>query len=1114
MTIKNLIRCMALLSVAAFTATVAHAQSTTQGGVAGTVEDATGAAIPGAQVVIHNDGTNAVQTVMSDGSGYFKAPLLEPGSYTVTIKASSFSTEVEKVVVQVSQLTTIEPHLKTGAADEVVEVTAQVPVMNFDSPDFTSSLNQRAIEAVPINNRRWSALAMTTPGVVADSSGFGLVSIRGISTLLNNVEIDGADDNDAYYSEERGRTREAYSTSENAVREFAVNTGVYSAEYGRAAGGVINSVTKGGTNDFHGTLYFYDRESNWNAFQAHTLETVANYTPGNPIPTSFTQIHYKPEDVRKIYGFTVGGPIIKDKLFFMDTYDQHSRIFPAIGSPGTPATFFAQPNATTAGVCNLTTGYLSGDTVALDQQACTLAAREKLASYAAGAAAYSTGLASFLPDLGFTPRAGYQEINTPKLDWQVNAKEHVSVLFHRLRWDSPGGVQTAGVVGYGVDTQGTDFVKLDYGVTKLTSLITSNISNEVIYQFGRELLDEGQQPFSAYTLANLKATNGNIPEVRVDGSTGMYIGSPYYSYRPAQPNETKWQAEDTLYWNRGNHSFKFGIDLLHNADAINALNTTSPNTNGVAANGAYTYSNIGNYLADLASKGGPGTCNSTGAAAGSATLNAVGTYQCYSSGGYAQAYGSPTFGITTMDYGFFGQDNWKLSPKLTLELGVRYDFASIPAAPASVANAAVPQIANNPSDKNNIGPRIGFSYDPHGTGQTVIRGGYGLYYGRTPNGVLLNVRLQTGSPNGQYTTLYSPTSGSTVSPTLPNNLPATGNGPTTPGIYYFSPNFQEPSVHEFDMLVQQQIGKGTVLAVSYLGALGRNEGNFINTNLDPTTTQTTNITFVDTTGLSKIPNGTVVPVKTYTKYINTNYQGISEAISNINSNYQAFVAEVQNRSLKSVQFDLNYTWSHALDYNQGAFTGTSTNNWLDPYASARSNYGNSNYNVPNRLVGYVLYKLPNAVKSSNWASYLANDWSLDDSFQGQSGLPYSYAVNTGNTSTNSISSGWNGTGVSSYIPLIGRNTLKYPRHIVDDVKVEKDITFAERYKLQLLLNVFNIANHQNIDGINTTAWNLAATGPTTGTATYQSAFNSVTSSNNSGFLYTPRELEIAAKFSF
>jgi hypothetical protein len=1100
--------CLALICMAS---SMVRAQSTTQGAIGGVVEDPTGAVVSGATVTIHNDATNATTTVTSDESGNFTAPLIEPGTYTVSITAAGFDTVVEKsVVVQVGQLTTLLPHLAAGSSSTTVEVTSQAPVLNFDAPDFSSNLNLRALQDIPVNNRRWSALALSTPGVVSDTNGFGLVSVRGISTIMNNVEIDGADDNQAYYSEERGRTREAYSTSENAVREFAVNTGVYAAEYGRAAGGVINSVTKSGTNELHGTVYFYDRESNWNAYQAHTLETVANYTTGNPIPTSFTQIHYKPEDLRKIYGGTVGGALIKDKLFWMYTYDQHSRIFPAIGSPGTPSSFFAQPAATTTGVCNTATGYLSGDTNALDQQACTLAAREKLGSYAAGASAYSTGLANFLPDLGFTPRAGYQEINTPKLDWQINSKDHLSLLYHRLRWDSPGGVQTAGVVGYAVDTQGTDFVKLDYSVAKLTSLISSNVSNEVLYQYGRELNDEGQQPFSAYTKANLVGAGGNIPEAQVDLTTGFYLGSPYYSYRPALPDERKWQVEDTLYHNHGNHTFKFGVDLLHNWDKLNALNGTSPNINGVSANGAYTYPNIGNYLADLASKGSAGTCDSNQVAAATATASAVGTFQCYEAGGYAQTYGIPVFAITTFDYGVFAQDNWKVTPRLTLQIGVRYDMEILPTPPVSLANSAVPQTANHPSDKNNVGPRLGFSYDLSGTGKTVLRGGYGMYYGRLTNGILLNVLLNTGSANGQYTTLFSP--GGTNAPIFPNNVTASG-APLTPSVYFLSPNLQNPMVHEFDLSLQQEVGKGTVFSVSYLGGLGRELTNFVDTNLDPTTTQTTNITFIDTTGLSPIPNGTVVPVKTYTHRLNPTYGNITGVYSNITSNYNGLVAEIQNRSLKSVQFDANYTWAHALDYNQNATTTTSTNSWLDPYAAAISNYGNSIYNIPDRFIAYALYDLPNGARKGSALSYLLNGWALDDSFSAGSGLPYSGAV-SGSTSKNSVSSGWNGTGVTSYIPIIGRNTFKYPRHIVDDIRVQKDFAFQERYKLQLLLNIFNIANHQNIDGINATMYKFASSTATTGTATFQSSFNSVTSSNNSGFLFTPRELEIGAKLSF
>jgi hypothetical protein len=252
--------------------------------------------------------------------------------------------------------------------------------MNLESPDFTDTLNTAALQRVPMNNRRWSSLAMSTPGVVSDTSGFGLVSIRGISTVLNNVEIDGADDNDAFYSEERGRTREAYSTSGSAVREFAVNTGVYSAEYGRAAGGVITSVTKSGTNQIHGQAYFWDRESNWNAFNDYAKESFLNTSTN-----TYVSQHIKPEDLRKIYGFTAGGALIKDKLFWIYTYDQHTHVFPGAAIPASPAAFYSLPtpssaltggSATAISGCNLTTGYWSGDSNAIDADACTLAARQ------------------------------------------------------------------------------------------------------------------------------------------------------------------------------------------------------------------------------------------------------------------------------------------------------------------------------------------------------------------------------------------------------------------------------------------------------------------------------------------------------------------------------------------------------------------------------------------------------------------------------------------------------------------------------------------------------------------------------------------------------------------
>ena len=351
------ISCLALLILAAcFSSMSSNAQSTTQGSIDGTVLDSSGAVVPGAPISIVRLATGFSVALDSDSSGYFKAPLLEPGTYTVSISAPNFAKyRADNVIVLVGQVTSIEPRLAVASSATEVVVTEQTPVMNLQSPDFSDTLNTTALQNIPINNRRWSALALTTPGVTVDASGYGLISVRGISTLLNNVEIDGADDNQAFFAEERGRTREAYSTAGSAVREFAVNTGVYSAEYGRAAGGVVTSVTKSGTNQLHGQAYFYDRESNWNAFNDYAfLTTFASGTT--------TKAHIKPEDLRKIYGFTVGGALIKDKLFWIYTYDQHTHVFPALGVPYTPAQFYTVPSTSLTGseACNTTTGALTG----------------------------------------------------------------------------------------------------------------------------------------------------------------------------------------------------------------------------------------------------------------------------------------------------------------------------------------------------------------------------------------------------------------------------------------------------------------------------------------------------------------------------------------------------------------------------------------------------------------------------------------------------------------------------------------------------------------------------------------------------------------------------------
>jgi hypothetical protein len=256
-------------------------------------------------------------------------------------------------------------------------------------------------------------------------------------------------------------------------------------------------------------------------------------------------------------------------------------------------------------------------------------------------------------------------------------------------------------------------------------------------------------------------------------------------------------------------------------------------------------------------------------------------------------------------------------------------------------------------------------------------------------------------------------------------------------------------------------------------------------------------------------------------------------VSNINSSYNGAVIDIQNRGNKYATFDANYTFSHALDFNQNQSTSPSTNNWWDPYANPRANYGDSNYNVPNRVVGWAMLQYP--AQSQGWKRYLVDGWHVNPIIQIQNGLPFSYGVSgtitssvKGATNVPAYSSGLTGSGTSAYLLQLGRNTVSQPMTVEFDARLQKDIRLSDRINLELIGEGFNLLNYVNVTGITSTAYSITGCNTTTATSTCsltyqpfsttgaltgQSGFGSITNANST-FVYSQRQIQLGMKLDF
>jgi hypothetical protein len=1047
---KAAVFCTTLLVFLAISLTC-RAQSNVDGALGGTVTDPTDKVVPGANVTATNVATNAKSSATTDDGGRYVIIHLAPGTYTVEVSSSGFSTyKQENVIVEVGRTTPIDAKLGLASQSMTVIATAEAPVITTDRPDLTTNINDVSMNNLPVNKRRWSTFALSAPGASPDGT-FGLISFRGISGLLNNNTVDGGDNNQAFFAEEKGRTRISYSVSEASIREFQVNTSNYSAEYGRSAGGVVNAVTKSGTNQFHGEAFWFYRSSDFSAFNPFA-------TLVNPPPAPSTPIPVKPPDKRHQFGGALGGAIIKDKLFWFFSADQQKRNFPAVANASNPAAFFAPLSAA---------------------ELATLAGR------GVSAAQGNAGLAFLQTLTGIVTRQGDELLLFPKIDWNITSNHHFSGEYNRMRWSSPGGIQATGAVIFrGKESFGDDFVKDDTAIARLVSSITPSLINEFRFQYGRDFEFETGQPSIA---GEPVSQQGVSAAVGISGSAGITFGKPNFLNRPKYPDEHNYEVADTVSWSHGKHLFRFGEDINRVHDLIGNLFRES---------GEFSYNNRADYISDFAAF--------KNAFAQPPCLSGAVHIPCYSQ--FNQGFGPPIFNFTTVDFGLFFQDDWRIKPRLTLNLGMRWDYQHMPS--TQIPNPLLAASSKFPSDRNNFGPRLGFAWDLTGRGKSVIRGGYGIYYGRIINSTIYNAIGNTGIVGkSQLSFQFAPTTaGAPIYPLVASNPSA-----ITPDVVVFGPDTPNPKIHEFDFVFEQQIATNTAISVSYMASLGRNLPFFIDKNLPAPTGSVTytvsggpdtgkTFTVPEFIGLKAANNGRP----------NLNFGRITTILDAVDSKYNAVVFQFNRRMTKGLQVQTSYTYSHASDNDQSSQTFTSSNNVLNPF-NLGLEQARSNFDVRHRFGVAAIWQPQYFENKGTLTRFLIGGFTISPTVSAASGGPYTGTVsgNAPNPSatTVAVSSGILGAGGSSRPPWIPRNNFTAPRTVNVDLRIAKKFPIYEKVNFEISGDAFNLFNHVNATSVGTRIYSIGGT-----TLTYDPSFGVVTSSTS--FFGNERQIQIGAKLTF
>ena len=1011
--------CTALL-LAASIVTVQPARGQVAGGtILGTVTDQTGAVIAAAQVSITNTKTNVKRVTTTNSDGFYSAPNLLPGDYIVTATATGFAETVDPgITLTVGAQLLVNMSMRLGSSTQQVEVTGAVPSVDLTTSTIGGVVNATTVRELPLNGRDWTQLATLQPGVATVNTqpsisnlssgrgqrGFGIqMTISGGRPQQNNYRLDGISIND--YSNGAPGSALGSTFGVEAVQQFSVLTSAYDAEYGKSSGGVINAITRSGTNGFHGDVYEFLRNSALDA---------RNFFDGSSVPPFR----------RNQFGAAAGGPILKDRTFIFGNYEGLRQSLGVTNKDTVPSL------AARAG--NLTSGMVTVSPMVVPFLG--------LYPMPNGAVAGDTAVYNIV-----IQQTTLEDFFTTRVDHKFSDKDSLAgtYLFDRSSVTQPDEFKNKLVKFH---------TRQQVLALEETHVFSSQAVNSVRVGLSREPALIGDTS----TVLNPLATNlqlGFVPGLpagglRIPGVTnfsGGQNGASYYNF-----HWTSIQADDDFFLTKGRHSIKIGFALERIRN--NMLSATNPN-------GIFAFGSLANFLTDkprILTASPPGTVTPRG--------------------------------IRQTIVGAYVQDDWRWRPNLTLNLGLRYETATVPTEVhgrlSTLRNPTDSYTLNHLGDpffsnptRLNFAPRVGFSWDPFKTGKTAVRGGFGIY-DNLPLPYLFELLTLSAAPFFQS---YS--AGALPAGSFPTGAFQLINGnPKTLRYTYVEPHPHRNYVMQWNLNVQRDLGKNLTGMIGYVGSRGVHQ---------PFRVDDMNLVLPTLT-----PQGYLWPSQPGVK-LNPNVGLLNGLMWRENTFYHGLQTQIRKLMGHGFQLQGSFTWSKSIDSGSASIAGDAFTNAQSslPWFDLRLDRGLSDFNVGRNLVINYTWNLPSPKSLPRPAEWALGGWEWGGIYQARDGQPFSVIIGgdplgemssdtTGSADTPNRVPGpgcnslVNPGNPNNYIKLqcftfpnpttlrgnLGRNTLIGPGLSNFDFSLVKNThvpRISEGFNVQFRWEIFNIFNRAN-----------------------------------------------------